>query len=82
MAGASGSSSDRPLRDLAVRLVNDMLAQANRVALEKMEPDQREAADVLARLRTQRPVLQDRDEGDIALGTRLEVSPGSPGSLA
>jgi hypothetical protein len=29
---------DRPVRDLAVRLVNDMLAQANRVALEKLSP--------------------------------------------
>ena len=73
---------DRPLRDLAVRLVNDMLAQANRVALEKMAPDASGSLQVYSRVfeRNGR-YCKTGDEGDGALGTRLEVTAGIAAQL-
>ena len=73
---------DRPLRDLAVRLVNDMLAQANRVALEKMAPDASGRLQVYSRVfeRNGR-YCKTGDEGDGALGTRLEVTAGIAAQL-
>ena len=73
---------DRPVRDLAVRLVNDMLAQANRVALEKMEPDASGRLQVYSRVfeRNGR-YYKTGDEGDSPLGTRLEVIAGIAAQL-
>lgn len=73
---------DRPVRDLAVRLVNDMLAQANRVALEKMEPDASGRLQVYSRVfeRNGR-YYKTGNEGDGPLGTRLEVIAGIAGQL-
>lgn len=68
---------DRPVRDLAVRLVNDVLAQANRVALEKMEPDASGRLQMYSRVfeRNGR-YYKTGDEGDGAIGTRLDVIAG------
>lgn len=73
---------DRPVRDLAVRLVNDMLAQANRVALEKMELDASGRLQMYSRVfeRNGR-YYKTSDEGDGAIGTRLEVIAGIAGQL-
>ena len=74
---ASGDFRDRPLRDLAVRLVNDMLAQANRVALEKMQPDASGRLQMYSRIYERNGrYYKTRDEGDGAIGTRLEVAAG------
>ena len=68
---------DRPLRDLAVRLVNDMLAQARRVALDKMRPDSNGQLQVYSRIHERNGrYYKTRDEGDTAIGTRLEVAAG------
>ena len=68
---------DRPLRDLAVRLVNDMLAQARRVALDKMRPDANGRLQVYSRIHERNGrYYKTRDEGDTAIGTRLEVMAG------
>lgn len=68
---------DRPLRDLAVRLVNDMLAQARRVALGKMQPDRQGRLQVFSRIHERNGrYYKTRDEGDTAIGTRLEVAAG------
>lgn len=68
---------DRPLRDLAVRLVNDMLAQARRVALDKMRPDANGRLQVYSRIHERNGrYYKTREEGDAAIGTRLEVAAG------
>ena len=68
---------DRPLRDLAVRLVNDMLAQARRVALDKMRPDAGGRLQVFSRIHERNGrYYKTRDEGDTTIGTRLEVMAG------
>ena len=68
---------DRPLRDLAVRLVDDMLAQARRVALGKMRPDPSGRLQVYSRIHERNGrYYKTRDEGDTAIGTRLEVAAG------
>ena len=68
---------DRPLRDLAVRLVNDMLAQARRVALDKMRPDANGQLQVYSRIHERNGrYYKTRDEGDTAIGTRLDVAAG------
>ena len=68
---------DRPLRDLAVRLVNDMLAQARRVALDKMRPDSSGRLQVYSRIHERNGrYYKTRDEGDTTIGTRLEVMAG------
>ena len=68
---------DRPLRDLAVRLVNDMLAQARRVALDKMRPDSNGQLQIYSRIHERNGrYYKTRDEGDTAIGTRLEVAAG------
>ncbi len=68
---------DRPLRDLAVRLVNDMLAQARRVALGKMRPESNGQLQVYSRIHERNGrFYKTRDEGDTAIGTRLEVAAG------
>lgn len=68
---------DRPMRDLAVRLVNDMLAQARRVALDKMRPDLNGQLQVYSRIHQRNGrYYKTRDESDIAIGTRLEVAAG------
>jgi hypothetical protein len=68
---------DRPLRDLAVRLVNDMLAQARRVALDKMRPDPHGRLQVYSRIHERNGrYYKTREEGDAAIGTRLEVAAG------
>jgi hypothetical protein len=68
---------DRPLRDLAVRLVNDMLAQARRVALDKVRPDSNGQLQVYSRIHERSGrYYKTGDEGDTAIGTRLEVAAG------
>lgn len=68
---------DRPLRDLAMRLVIDMLAQARRIALDKMRPDPNRRLQVYSRIHERNGrYYKTRDEGDAALGTRLEVAAG------
>jgi hypothetical protein len=68
---------DRPLRDLAVRLVNDMLAQARRVALDKMRPDSNGQLQVYSRIHERNGrYYKTSDEGDTSIGTRLEVAAG------
>lgn len=68
---------DRPLRDLAVRMVNDMLAQARRVALDKMRPDANGQLQVYSRIHERNGrYYKTRDEGDTTIGTRLEVVAG------
>jgi hypothetical protein len=68
---------DRPLRDLAVRLADDMLAQARRVALDKMRPDPHGRLQVYSRIHERNGrYYKTRDEGDTAIGTRLEVAAG------
>jgi hypothetical protein len=82
MSGCVREYRDRPVRDLAVRLVDDMLAQANRVALDKMEPDASGRLQVYSRVfeRNGR-YYKTGEEGDGALGTRLEVIAGIAGQL-
>ena len=66
---------DRPTRDLAVRLVNDMLAQGRRVALDKMRPDANGKLQVYSRVHERNGrYYKTRNEGDTAIGTRLEVA--------
>lgn len=68
---------DRPVRDLAVRLVNDMLAQANRVALDKMRPDVTGRLQMYSRVYERNGrYYKTHDEGDTTLGTRLDVTAG------
>ena len=77
MAGCIREFEDRPLRDLAVRLVNDMLAQARRVALDKMRPDAGGRLQVYSRIHERNGrYYKTRDEGDTTIGTRLEVMAG------
>jgi hypothetical protein len=77
VSGCAREFRARPLRDLAVRLVNDMLAQANRVALEKLAPDASGRLQAYSRVfeRNGR-YYKTGGEGDGALGTRLEVIAG------
>jgi len=73
---------DRPLRDLAVRLVDDMLAQARRVALEKMQPDSSGRLQIYSRIHERNGrYYKTREEGDAPIGTRLEVAAGVAGQL-
>jgi hypothetical protein len=68
---------DRPLRDLAVRLVTDMLAQARRVALDTMRPDPHGRLQVYSRIHERNGrYCKTRDEGETAIGPRLEVAAG------
>jgi hypothetical protein len=74
MAGCVREFEDRPLRDLAVRLVNDMLAQARRVALDKIRPDPSGQLQVYSRIHERNGrYYKTRDEGDTTIGTRLDV---------
>jgi hypothetical protein len=64
--------ADRPLSDLAVRLVDDMLAQARRVALSKMRFDKSGKLKVFSRLHERNGrYYKTSDEGDSELGTRI-----------
>jgi hypothetical protein len=68
---------DRPLRDLAVRLVDDMLAQAGRIALDKVRPDLSGRLQVYSRIHERNGrYYKTRDEGDAPIGTRLDVAAG------
>ncbi|MGW3248458.1 hypothetical protein [Streptomyces sp. NPDC001070] len=64
---------DRPARDLAARLVDDMLAQSRRVALAKLRPDPATGGlKIFSRLhlRNER-YFKTGDEGDSDIGTRI-----------
>ncbi|MCX5192421.1 hypothetical protein OOK31_00715 [Streptomyces sp. NBC_00249] len=64
---------DRPVRDLAARLVDDMLAQSRRVALRKLRPDPATGGlKIFSRLhmRNDRYFKSD-DESDAEIGTRI-----------
>ncbi|TDD40563.1 hypothetical protein E1287_00910 [Actinomadura sp. KC06] len=64
--------ADRPMRDLAVRLVDDMLAQARRVALAKTHPDANGRMKVFSRVHERGGrYYKTGDEGDGDIGTRL-----------
>ncbi|MGW2308319.1 hypothetical protein [Actinomadura luteofluorescens] len=64
--------ADRPLRDLAVRLVDDMLAQARRIALAKTRPDANGRMKVFSRVHERGGrYYKTGDEGDGDIGTRL-----------
>ncbi|TYK44602.1 hypothetical protein [Actinomadura decatromicini] len=64
--------ADRPMRDLAVRLVDDMLAQARRVALAKTRPDANGRMKVFSRVHERGGrYYKTGDEGDGDIGTRL-----------
>ncbi|MCP9948333.1 hypothetical protein [Actinomadura madurae] len=64
--------ADRPMRDLAVRLVDDMLAQARRVALAKTRPDANGRMKVFSRVHERGDrYYKTGDEGDGDIGTRL-----------
>ncbi|MET7480869.1 hypothetical protein ABZT17_41995 [Streptomyces sp. NPDC005648] len=65
--------ADRPVRDLAARLVDDMLAQSRRVALAKLRTDPATGGlKIFSRLhlRNER-YFKTGDEGDSDIGTRL-----------
>ena len=65
--------ADRPVRDLAVRLVDDMLAQSRRVALAKLRPDPATGGlRTFSRLhlRNER-YFKTGDEGGSDIGTRI-----------
>ncbi|TDB85674.1 hypothetical protein E1264_20415 [Actinomadura sp. KC216] len=67
-----GDFADRPMRDLAVRLVDDMLAQARRVALAKTHPDANGRMKVFSRVHERGGrYYKTGDEGDGDIGTRL-----------
>jgi hypothetical protein len=77
MAGCVREFEDRPLRDLAVRLVNDMLSQARRVALDKMRPDPGGRLQVYSYIHERNGrYYKTRDESDVSIGTRLDVAAG------
>jgi hypothetical protein len=64
---------DRPVRDLAARLVDDMLAQSRRVALAKLRTDPATGGlKIFSRLhlRNER-YFKTGDEGDSDIGTRI-----------
>jgi hypothetical protein len=64
---------DRPVSDLAARLVDDMLAQSRRVALAKLRPDPATGGlKIFSRLhlRDER-YFKTGDEGDSDIGTRI-----------
>ncbi|QIQ06708.1 hypothetical protein HA039_04880 [Streptomyces liangshanensis] len=65
--------ADRPVRDLAARLVDDMLAQSRRVALAKLRTDPATGGlKIFSRLhlRNER-YFKTGDEGDSDIGTRI-----------
>jgi hypothetical protein len=63
---------DRPMRDFAVRLVDDMLAQAQRVALAKMRPDRSGRLRVFSRVHERNGrFYKTSDEGSSELGLRI-----------
>ncbi|REE95640.1 hypothetical protein [Thermomonospora umbrina] len=64
--------TDRPMTDLAVRLVDDMLAQARRVALAKMRPDRNGRMKVFSRVHERAGrFYKTGDEGDGDIGLRI-----------
>ncbi|WP_131759509.1 hypothetical protein [Actinomadura fibrosa] len=64
--------ADRPVRDLAVRLVDDMLAQARRIALAETQPDANGRMKVFSRVHERGGrFYKTGDEGDGDIGTRL-----------
>lgn len=65
--------SDRPVRDLAARLVDDMLAQSHRVALGKLRTDQATGGlKIFSRLHVRNErYFKTGDEGDSDIGTRI-----------
>ncbi|WP_308408987.1 hypothetical protein [Streptomyces sp. AC558_RSS880] len=65
--------SDRPARDLAARLVDDMLAQSRRVALAKLSPDPATGGlKIFSRLHVRNErYFKTGDEGDSDIGTRI-----------
>jgi hypothetical protein len=82
MVGCVREFEDRSMRDLAVRLVSDMLAQARRVALDKMRPDSIGRLQVYSRIHERNGrYYKTRNEGDIAIGTRLDVAAGITAQL-
>lgn len=63
---------DRPIRDFAVQLVDDMLAQAQRVALAKMRPDRSGRLRVFSRVHERNGrFYKTSDEGSGDLGLRI-----------
>ncbi|GAB3988295.1 hypothetical protein GCM10029978_110310 [Actinoallomurus acanthiterrae] len=63
---------DRPMRDFAVQLVEDMLAQAQRVALAKMRPDKSGRLRVFSRVHERNGrFYKTSDEGSGDLGLRI-----------
>ncbi|GAA4061873.1 hypothetical protein [Actinomadura miaoliensis] len=63
---------DRPMHDLAERLVDDMLTQSRRVALAKMRPDGSGRMRVFSRIHERGGrYYKTGDEGDGDIGTRL-----------
>jgi hypothetical protein len=63
---------DRPMRDFAVQLVDDMLAQAQRVALAKMRPDRSGRLRVFSRVHERNGrFYKTSDEGSNDLGLRV-----------
>jgi hypothetical protein len=63
---------DRPMRDFAVQLVDDMLAQAQRVALAKMRPDASGRLRVFSRVHERNGrFYKTSDEGSGDLGLRI-----------
>lgn len=67
-----GDYIDRPMHDLAERLVDDMLAQSRRVALAKMRPDGSGRMKVFSRVHERGGrYYKTGDEGDGDIGTRL-----------
>lgn len=82
MVGCVREFEDRSMRDLAVRLVNDMLAQARRVALDKMRPDSSGRLQVYSRIHERNGrYYKTRNEGDVTIGTRLDVAAGITAQL-
>ncbi len=64
---------DRPVRDLAARLVDDMLAQSRRVALAKLRTDPATGGlKIFSRLHVRNErYFKTGDEGDADIGTRI-----------
>ncbi|WP_051301453.1 hypothetical protein [Actinomadura rifamycini] len=72
MRGVIDDFADRPMRDLAERLVDDMLAQSRRVALAKMRPDKDGRMKVFSRVHERGGrFYKTGDEGDSDIGTRI-----------
>ncbi|GAB2816682.1 hypothetical protein GCM10022221_13450 [Actinocorallia aurea] len=63
---------DRPMAELAERLVDDMLAQARRVAMSKMRPDREGRMLMFSRVHERNGrYYKTSDEGSTELGTRI-----------